>query len=159
MTKIEESRVLHPYEHQQVLGCQNKGVATLHVNARVCVYRKSHFKIIHHSGLFSTSNSNTSAMYLIICLGCGRCWTFDGNWKLAFTHCIQYALVLRDSSTYYPDVCTEKPKHGKAFCHHHCDVTESNHIPYDLKENLKFKSGLCLCKLCLATCAKKMQIL
>ena len=40
----------------------------------------------------------------------------------------------------YPDVCTEEPKYGKAFCEHHCVVALNNSIPSDLKEYIKFKA-------------------
>ena len=44
----------------------------------------------------------------------------------------------------YPDVCTEEPKYGKAFCELHCTVAERNSIPFNLEEYLKFKAGVYL---------------
>ena len=38
----------------------------------------------------------------------------------------------------FPDVCTDEPMFGKAFCMYHCTTTESKDIPTDLKKYLQF---------------------
>lgn len=37
-----------------------------------------------------------------------------------------------------PDVCTDSPLRGKAFCKDHCSVLEEKGIPTGLKEFLKY---------------------
>lgn len=39
-----------------------------------------------------------------------------------------------------PDVCTDSPVRGKAFCQDHCDLLEKEapDVPTDLREFLKF---------------------
>lgn len=119
MSKIEESRVFSPYHHDRLPMCQDKGVLVL-----LC-----------------TCHSD----YIPLFLGCGQCWSFDGNWKLGFTHCMYPVTTKLEGfqQLKYPDVCTDEPKYGKAFCEHHCAVAAKNSIPCDLKEYLKFKAGIC----------------
>ena len=62
MLKIEESRFFSPYYHDQLPTCQDKDVLVL-----LC-----------------TCHSD----YIPLFLGCGQCWSIDGNWKLGFTHCM-----------------------------------------------------------------------
>ena len=67
-------------------------------------------------------------------LGCGSCWSFDGNWKLGFTHCMYpvKTTVQGLPKLHYPEVCTEEPLYTMAFCKHHCDTARSKGIPTDL---------------------------
>ena len=55
-----------------------------------------------------------------------------------------------------PDVCTNSPLRGKAFCQVHCSVAEKSGIPIGLREFLQHcndpvgdsvKSGLCISSL------------
>ena len=65
-------------------------------------------------------------------IGCGDRWVLDGNWKLAFAHCM------------FAVECTvEKlklsyPKGAIAFCAKHCLVAEKRDIPTKLQDFLKF---------------------
>ena len=72
--------------------------------------------------------------------GCGHCWSFDGNWKLGFTHCMYpiKTTVKGMPRLNFPDVCTDEPVFGQAFCKHHCTTAESKGIPTDLKKYLQF---------------------
>ena len=62
----------------------------------------------------------TSYIYIYIhayiYLGCGRCWSFDGNWKLGFTHCMYPVRTTVQGMTRlnFPDVCTEEPMYTQA---------------------------------------------
>ena len=106
-----------PYHHDRLPMCQDKGVLVL-----LC-----------------TCHSD----YIPLFLGCGQCWSFDGNWKLGFTHCMYPVTSKLEGFQQLRDVCTDEPKYGKAFCEHHCAVAAKNSIPCDLKECLKFKAGIC----------------
>ena len=72
-------------------------------------------------------------------LGCGKCWAIDGNWKLAFAHCmfpVQKSPVAIKLSL--PNVCPEEPKGKNAFCTQHCTIVEEKGIPTNLKDFLSF---------------------
>ena len=85
---------------------------------------------------------NSPCQCLLNCyfLGCGRCWTVDGNWKLCFTHCMYPVKVtISGLSVNFPDVCTEEPINSKsAFCHHHHEVATHHSYPTDVRGFLKF---------------------
>lgn len=80
-----------------------------------------------------------SITFLLQLLGCGKCWAIDGNWKLAFAHCMfpvhNSPVAIRLS---LPNVCPEEPKPSKAFCARHCTIVEENGIPSKLKDFLAF---------------------
>ena len=81
-------------------------------------------------------------------VGCGRCWSLDGNWKLGFVHCMDpvKSKVQGFPLINYPDVCTQEPVPGKAFCLHHCSVAYEKGVPSKLRDYLDFKSGKGLVK-------------
>ena len=57
-------------------------------------------------------------------IGCGRCWTLEGNWNLGFVHCM-YPVVTKVIGVQwfnYPNVCTEEALLNSAFCSKHCTV-------------------------------------
>ena len=69
-------------------------------------------------------------------------------------HCSIY--FLQQTATEFPtlnlpDVCTDSPVRGKAFCRDHCALLgrEAPDVPTDLREFLKFcgakANGMCIC--------------
>ena len=63
----------------------------------------------------------------------------DGNWKLAFSHCMFAVESTVDNlKLSYPNVCPEEPQGVMAFCSKHCQVAEERGIPTKLKDFLKF---------------------
>ena len=72
-------------------------------------------------------------------IGCGDCWVLDGNWKLAFAHCMfAVECTVEKLKLLYPNVCPEEPKGAMAFCAKHCLVAEERGIPTTLQDFLKF---------------------
>ena len=97
--------------------------------------------------------------------GCGTLWVTDGIWKLTFPHCmhsvkvcyqviklkvdnallisihlyLQY-LVKEIPALSMPDVCTNQPAPGKAFCTEHSQLLQSQSppIPTELRSFLKY---------------------
>ncbi len=51
-------------------------------------------------------------------LGCGTCYSIDGNWKLCFPHCMfpVKAGLPGLPNLNFPDVCIEQLNPGLAFC-------------------------------------------
>ena len=41
----------------------------------------------------------------------------------------------------FPDVCTEEPVPGKAFCLRHCMLAHESGVPSNLREYINFRSG------------------
>ena len=71
--------------------------------------------------------------------GCGKCWVLDGNWKLAFAHCmfpVQNVPVAIKLSL--PNTCPREPKGNNAFCEEHCEVVRKLKIPTRLREFLAY---------------------
>ena len=86
----------------------------------------------------------------------------DGIWKLNFAHCMYHVQVRRtlfklgmlDKGLYVfmqhtvkdlpalnlPDVCTETPAYGQAFCQEHCDFLsqQAPDVPTGLRDFLRF---------------------
>ena len=58
--------------------------------------------------------------------------------------CFSQNLVRDVPLTNYPDVCTDEPSRGSAFCADHCEVAKAEEIPTGLRAFAKFaknKSG------------------
>ena len=75
--------------------------------------------------------------------GCGSVWSMDGLWKLAYPICMADVQggVSEDLHQYIPNVCTESPAFGQAFCQRHCNIIGSMGYPTELREFLKSCSG------------------
>ncbi|KAJ8028216.1 hypothetical protein HOLleu_30395 [Holothuria leucospilota] len=79
--------------------------------------------------------------------GCSKMIVVDGIWKLNFTHCM---MVSKNVSCgvpvlNLPDVCTNEPQHGHAFCSVHVSMVNDYNktsgapsVPTKLKEFLKY---------------------
>ncbi|XP_065896620.1 uncharacterized protein [Dysidea avara] len=73
--------------------------------------------------------------------GCGKLYSFDGNWKLRYPVCMYrvpkevtgFSRRLR-----YVDTCPNEPKFGHAFCEIHCTEAEKSNIPSKLREYLRY---------------------
>lgn len=80
-------------------------------------------------------------------LGCGRCWTVDGNWKLNFPHCMYPVRSMLESmpSLNVPDVCSNQPVNSEtAFCFYHCELAKRSEYPTTVRQFLNFcKKDLC----------------
>ncbi|XP_046847699.1 uncharacterized protein LOC124441294 isoform X2 [Xenia sp. Carnegie-2017] len=74
--------------------------------------------------------------------GCGRLWVADGIWKLMFPHCMMRRknFVKGIPLLNYPNVCTESPQHGKAFCEQHVQYLEKNfpNVPTSVRGFLRY---------------------
>ncbi|XP_046862761.1 uncharacterized protein LOC124456333 [Xenia sp. Carnegie-2017] len=74
--------------------------------------------------------------------GCGRLWVADGIWKLMFPHCMMLRknFVKGIPLLNYPNVCTEWPQHGKAFCEQHVQYLEKNfpNVPTSVRGFLRY---------------------
>lgn len=80
---------------------------------------------------------------MFVGIGCGHCWSLDGNWKISFAHC-RYPVkttVPGFPVLNYPDVCTEEALPHHAFCSEHCALAEQKGIPTGLQEYARFKAG------------------
>ena len=77
---------------------------------------------------------------MCIHVGCGRCWTLDGNWKLGFVHCMFPVVtkVIGVQWLNYPNVCTEEPLPNSAFCLKHSTLAKEQSIPTKLKDYVQF---------------------
>ena len=71
--------------------------------------------------------------------GCGRVWSMDGLWKLAYPICMAVVEgeVSDDLKEFIPNVCTNTPSYGKAFCEDHCKFVTDLRYQTNLREFLK----------------------
>ncbi|XP_068759139.1 uncharacterized protein [Montipora capricornis] len=74
--------------------------------------------------------------------GCGKLWVVDGQWKLMFAHCMMRRKnVIRGLPLVnYPDVCTNSPQSGKAFCVEHMKFLNEKYpdVPTDIHGFLRY---------------------
>ena len=72
----------------------------------------------------------------IVCVGCGHCWSIDGNWKLSFPVCKYPVKTVVSGIPHlnYPDVCVNQPVPHHAFCAEHCDAAAKKGIPTKLQD-------------------------
>lgn len=72
-------------------------------------------------------------------IGCGSCYSVDGNWKLTFPHCMfpVCAGIPGLPTLNFPDVCTEQLMPKSAFCIQHTKVAEARGYPTSIREFLK----------------------
>ena len=78
------------------------------------------------------------------CIGCGKCWSIDGNWKLNFPHCMYPVQVSVPALPLInmPDVCTNQPMNSEnAFCCHHVEVAKTKGYPVKVRDFVKFCSS------------------
>ena len=69
--------------------------------------------------------------------GCGKVVSVDGNWKLNFRICCwrpQEKYSGQNILEEYPNVCSEEPVPGSAFCKDHTKIVESLEYPTQLKK-------------------------
>ena len=73
-------------------------------------------------------------------LGCGACFSLDGNWKLTFPHCMYpvKTQLLELPKLNFPDVCTEQLSPGLAFCEQHSQLAAVKGYPTKIRDFLKF---------------------
>lgn len=70
---------------------------------------------------------------------CGKFYVADGNWKLHYPICMfTMPSAVRGLDEFVPNVCTEEPATGKAFCVQHCAAVEKLNIPTDLRPFIKY---------------------
>ena len=71
--------------------------------------------------------------------GCERVSTFDGLWKIAHPICMWEcsSAYPKSITDFVPQVCTNEPKHGKAFCSSHSEAAEKLGRPSGLRPFLK----------------------
>jgi hypothetical protein len=72
--------------------------------------------------------------------GCGKVVSVDGLWKLTYKICMwepTFDYPEQDISDYIPNVCTEYPASGSAFCDHHAKIVENQGYPSDLRKFLE----------------------
>ena len=77
-------------------------------------------------------------------IGCGKCWTVDGNWKLTFPHCMFPVHVSMPDFPLLkiPDVCTNQPVNSQtAFCEHHCTVVQERGYPTGVRDFIMYTKG------------------
>ena len=69
-------------------------------------------------------------------VGCGHCWSIDGNWKLSFPVCKYPVKTVVSGIPHlnYPDVCVNQPVPHHAFCAEHCDAAAKEGIPTKLQD-------------------------
>lgn len=82
----------------------------------------------------------TLIVHLFILIGCGCCYSIDGNWKLTFPHCM-FPVTARlpgIPSLNFPDVCTEQLMPKSAFCPNHTEMAAAKGYPTNIKEFLKY---------------------
>lgn len=122
MRRCESARVSCLYPHKE---CGEKGLA------------RGMFYLCVHGGILLLLTLLLQSLSTFI--GCGKCWAFDGNWKLTFAHCVfpvqNSAAAIKLS---LPNVCPEEPKGNNAFCARHCTIVEGQGIPTKLKDFLAF---------------------
>ena len=71
--------------------------------------------------------------------GCGRLHVADGNWKLHYPICMfTMPSTVRGLEEFVPNVCTQEPATGKAFCVQHCGVLEREGIPTALRTFIRY---------------------
>ena len=71
--------------------------------------------------------------------GCGKLYVADGNWKLHYPICMfSMPSTVRGLEEFVPNVCTQEPATGRAFCVQHCGVFEREGIPTDLRPLLRY---------------------
>ena len=87
--------------------------------------------------IWMSKSYNYSHAYTI---GCDRCFSMDGNWKLCFPHCMfpVSAGVPGLPTLNVPNICPNQLKKGSAFCEHHFEVALNLNYPTDIKGFLKF---------------------
>ena len=94
-------------------------------------------------------------------VGCGQCWSIDGNWKLIFPHCMYPVKMkipgLEGINT--PDVCFNQPEASNTpFCSTHKRLAMQKQIPTDMKGFMKYCNGsalgMCIyvCLICMCMC-------
>ena len=63
----------------------------------------------------------------------------DGNWKLHYPICMfTMPSAVRGLEEFVPNVCTQEPATGKAFCVQHCGVLEREGIPTALRTFIRY---------------------
>ena len=69
--------------------------------------------------------------------GCGSVASVDGNWKLMYKICLWIPTVKYPDQNIleaYPNICSEEPAYGSAFCHAHSIIAESLGYPSQLRK-------------------------
>ena len=89
-------------------------------------------------------NNCYDCLQCLFYIGCGQCWSIDGNWKLTFPHCmypVETAIPgLPDIN--YPDVCRSQPITSKhAFCDMHHEIAIKNKVPIDIRGFIHYCGG------------------
>ena len=71
--------------------------------------------------------------------GCGMVASVDGLWKLSYPICMweNNFEKLKDIQEFVPNVCSEPPAHGRAFCMKHSEMVENLGHPSGLREFIK----------------------
>ena len=74
-------------------------------------------------------------------VGCGKLYSFDGNWKLRYPVCmfrVPKEVTGFSRRLRYVDTCPNEPKFGHAFCEAHCIEAVKSNIPSKLREYLRY---------------------
>ena len=69
--------------------------------------------------------------------GCGKVVSVDGNWKLSYKICLwrpQNRYSDQNIFEEYPNVCSEEPARGSAFCSSHSQIIEQLEYPTELRK-------------------------
>ena len=81
----------------------------------------------------------SSLLIIFNIIGCGKCYTVDGNWKLTFPHCmfpVKSRIIIPGLN--FANVCPSQPLGNKAFCKLHIPLAESAGYPCNVKEFVKY---------------------
>ncbi|KAK6169667.1 hypothetical protein SNE40_020669 [Patella caerulea] len=123
-------------ELEEELREEKKDVVFFNRNDRELCMRKIETdrckSLYHHAAIDCTEECKAR--------GCGKLWVTDGLWKLQFAHCMFHKQNTVDGVPLinFPDVCTEEPEPGSAFCPDHFKLMEKSKIPTSLKGFLKY---------------------
>ncbi len=115
------------------------------------MFRETPIKFTTYIILDSYAVTYISCLY---CIGCGKLYVADGNWKLRYAHCMWKVPVVIPGfgKINYPSVCPLSPKRGQAFCPMHCEKAQALGYATELRMFLKrcgvgdsnVANGMCL---------------
>ena len=88
-------------------------------------------------------------------LGCGKCWSVDGNWKINFPHCMFPMKVSIPTLPLInlPDVCCNQPINSEsAFCQTHHDLAINKGYPTKARDFIKYCGTTSSTSITIKTC-------